>query len=190
MVIAHRYCTCCLRVWWVQYAYYIDKINTVYTHTPHVHTHAYTHTHIHTHTHTCSELAGLFLIDPAPETLFDANPMHPTPTSQNNERSETEKDELTTPWAHYWYHNTVPHLQSLHVSGSLGFNRLGLMLGLMSPVEVPELKKIIADDVITIKVSYVTTAAHFLAFFEFLFCRNIFSVSLSTCLLFLMSFTS
>ena len=43
-------------------------------------------------------------------------------------------------------------MQSVHLSGSLGFNRLGLMVGLMSALEVPELRKVLADDVIARKV--------------------------------------
>lgn len=38
------------------------------------------------------------------------------------------------------------------MSGSLGFNRLGLMAGLMSPVELPELSNLLTDDIIAIKV--------------------------------------
>ena len=108
-----------------------------------------------THTLTHSELAGLFLIDPAAETLFEAN-SDANSQSQNSipqDEEELEKSEFKTPWSHYWYRKTVPHLQSVHMSGSLGFNRLGLMVGLMSALEVPELQTILTDDVIAIKVS-------------------------------------
>ena len=43
-------------------------------------------------------------------------------------------------------------MQSVQVSASLGFNRVGLMLGLMSPVEEPELKRLLPEEAITIKV--------------------------------------
>ena len=98
-----------------------------------------------------SELAGLFLIDPAPETLFDAKPegeSHPDTPPEESDGQE----EYSTPWSQYWYRRTVPHLQSVHLSGSLGFNRLGLMLGLMSPVEIPELQRVLPSEVVTRKV--------------------------------------
>ena len=103
--------------------------------------------YIHNRTH--SELAGLFLIDPAAESLFEANPY---PANATREDSGDES-EFNTPWSQYWYRRTVPHLQSVHVSASLGFNRLGLMVGLMSALEIPELKTTLTDDVIAIKVS-------------------------------------
>ena len=99
-----------------------------------------------------SELAGLFLIDPAAETLFDADPDPESHSDLNREQVESS-DEFKTPWSHYWYRQTVPHLQSVHVSGSLGFNRLGIMVGLMSAVEIPELKKILSDNIMAIRVS-------------------------------------
>ena len=107
--------------------------------------------YIHNRTH--SELAGLFLIDPAAESLFEANPY---PANATREDSGDES-EFNTPWSQYWYRRTVPHLQSVHVSASLGFNRLGLMVGLMSALEVPELKTTLTDDVIAIKVSVRNT---------------------------------
>ena len=99
-----------------------------------------------------SELAGLFLIDPAAETLFDADPDPESHSDLNKEQVESS-NEFKTPWSHYWYRQTVPHLQSVHVSGSLGFNRLGIMVGLMSAVEIPELQKILSDNIIAIRVS-------------------------------------
>ena len=94
----------------------------------------------------------MFLIDPAAETLFDADPDPESRLDLNKEQVESS-NEFKTPWSHYWYRQTVPHLQSVHVSGSLGFNRLGLMVGLMSAVEVPELQKILSDNIIAIRVS-------------------------------------
>ena len=105
--------------------------------------------------YTCSELAGILLIDPAPETLFDAGETSrstATPTDPPEDSGETS-EERDTLWSHHWYRKTVPHLQSVHLSGSLGFNRLGLMVGLMSALEVPELKTVLSDDVIAIKVN-------------------------------------
>ena len=132
----------------------------------------------YSHTHPHSELAGLFLIDPAPESLFDANP---SPSMAMKDSSNEEAD-FKTPWSHYWYHGTVPHLQSVHVSGSLGFNRLGLMLGLMSALEVPELKTTLTDDVIAIKVSGVNLVSVTPAIIELIDgCRNIFCVNPSIC---------
>ena len=106
-----------------------------------------------------SELAGLLLIDPAPETIFDpdtpsspSQPAKPSPPGTDDEYLATEARD-NSPWTTHWYRKTVPHLQSLHMSGSLGFNRLGLMAGLMTPVEVPELSGVLTDDIIAIKVS-------------------------------------
>jgi pimeloyl-ACP methyl ester carboxylesterase len=105
------------------------------------------------------ELAGLLLIDPAPETIFDpdtpsspSEPAKPSPPGTDDEYLATEARD-NSPWTTHWYRKTVPHLQSLHMSGSLGFNRLGLMAGLMTPVEVPELSGVLTDDIIAIKVS-------------------------------------
>ena len=108
---------------------------------------------------TRSEIAGVLLIDPAPDTLFEANtpsPSPPTPPpssgTEQDEYLDIETRPVASPWTRHWYQNTVPHLQSLHMSGSLGFNRLGLMAGLMSPVELPELSNLLTDDIIAIKV--------------------------------------
>ena len=103
--------------------------------------------------HVYSELAGLLLIDPAPETLFDVAP--------STLQGQPDNKELETLWYQHWYRGTVPHLQSVHVSGSLGFNRLGLMVGLMSAVEVPELRNILTDDVIAIKVTQPQLHEHY-----------------------------
>lgn len=139
--------------------------------------------------HTCSELAGLFLIDPAPETLFDAKPeakSHPDIPEEPD-----GQEEYSTPWSKYWYRGTVPHLQSVHVSGSLGFNRLGLMLGLMSPVEVPELQKVLPSETITRKVKLSVDIMVNNSFTVILLLhRNTCSASLNICLQFLMSITS
>ena len=99
----------------------------------------------------CSEVAGLFMIDPASESLFDATLEVPggAPPKKPQEGEKDEESEVyRTPWAKYWYKNVVPHLQSLHLSGSLGYNRLGLILGLMPAVELPELMKVLPEDAV------------------------------------------
>lgn len=82
----------------------------------------------------CSEVAGLVLIDPAFESLFDSDNAH------------------DNKWADYWYNHTLSHMRAVHLSASLGLNRLALMVGLMPPVEDPELNRILPEDIITRKV--------------------------------------
>ena len=43
-------------------------------------------------------------------------------------------------------------MRAVHLSASLGLNRLALMVGLMPPVEAPELNRILPEDIITRKV--------------------------------------
>ena len=65
------------------------------------------------------------------ESLFDKSDQQ----SQGGGGEEKE-----TPWRQYWYHDTLPHLHSVRLSAMLGYNRVALMLGLMSPLESKDLK--------------------------------------------------
>ena len=117
------------------------------------------HTHPHTNTHTkFSEVAGLLLIDPAVESLFDIQSDSSQSDSSQSDSSQSDSSSESQPqfndsiWAEYWYSRAVPHMQSVQMSASLGFSRIGLMLGLMTPVEEPGLQKILPAEVITRKV--------------------------------------
>ena len=101
----------------------------------------------------CSEVAGLLLIDPAVESLFDGGPSDRSREDKSHSRSEDQAQTHGSAWSEYWYTRVLPPMQSVQVSASLGFNRIGLMLGLMSPVEEPELKRLLPEEAITIKVN-------------------------------------
>ena len=92
--------------------------------------------------HVHSDISGVFLIDPAVESLFDKT----NPQSQGGDGVEPKE----TPWREYWYRGAMPRMQSVHLSAMLGFNRLALMLGLMSPLEDKDLK--LPESVVTRKV--------------------------------------
>ena len=113
---------------------------------------SHTHTHTHTHTHNSSEVAGLLLIDPAVESLFDIQSDSSNSDSRQSDSSESQTQSEGSLWAEYWYSRAVPHMQSVQMSASLGFSRIGLMLGLMTPVEEPGLQKILPEEVIIRKV--------------------------------------
>ena len=91
----------------------------------------------------------MFLIDPVFEGLFSLNVQEDMDTSKSD--SETsDPDSLT--WHEYWYKKVVPHTQRVWLSAVIGFNRLSLMLGLMSPVEDASLLPVLPQQVITRKV--------------------------------------
>ena len=100
----------------------------------------------------CSEVAGLLLIDPAVETLFDGGQSDKSREDKSHSQSKDQTQTQGSAWSEYWYTRVLPPMQSVQVSASLGFNRVGLMLGLMSPVEEPELKRLLPEEAITIKV--------------------------------------
>lgn len=79
---------------------------------------------------THSDVYGLLLFDPAVESLFD----------KLNQQSQVGEGGEETPWRQFWYHDALPHLQSVRLSAMLGYNRVALMLGLMSPLESKDLK--------------------------------------------------
>lgn len=87
------------------------------------------------------------MIDPAIETLFDGDRSGP--------EVERNGDEQAPPlhWSSYWYRGVVPHMQSLRLSATIGFNRIALMFRLMSPVQEPKLKQLLPEEVVTTKVS-------------------------------------
>ncbi len=100
----------------------------------------------------CSELAGLLLIDPAVESLFEGG--HNSSPERNRDREDLGTEQAPPMnWSSYWYRGVVPHMQGMRLSATVGFNRVTLMLRLMSPVEEPELKQVLPDEVITMKVS-------------------------------------
>lgn len=104
-----------------------------------------------------SEVAGLLLIDPANEFLFDG--------SQPRQTEEQDKNEPLQ-WEEYWYKKIVPHMWSVHLSGSLGFNRLALMVGLMPPVELPELNQLLSEEVIKRKKYLLCQPKHLSSAFD------------------------
>lgn len=94
------------------------------------------------------EVAGLVLIDPAFESLFDSDNAH------------------DNKWADYWYNHTLSHMRAVHLSASLGLNRLALMVGLMPPVEDPELNRILPEDIITRKKHLLCQPKHLTSAFD------------------------
>ena len=100
----------------------------------------------------CSEIAGLLLIDPAVETLFDGGQSDNSRGDNSQSQSKDQTQTHGSAWSEYWYTQALPPMQSVQVSASLGFTRIGLMLGLTSPVEEPELKRLLPEEAITTKV--------------------------------------
>ena len=100
----------------------------------------------------CSEIAGLLLIDPAVETLLDGGQSDNSRGDNSQSQSKDQTQTHGSAWSEYWYTQALPPMQSVQVSASLGFTRIGLMLGLTSPVEEPELKRLLPEEAITTKV--------------------------------------
>ena len=100
----------------------------------------------------CSEIAGLLLIDPAVETLFDGGRSDNSRGDNSQSQSKDQTQAHGSAWSEYWYTQALPPMQSVQASASLGFTRIGLMLGLTSPVEEPELERLLPEEAITTKV--------------------------------------
>lgn len=98
-------------------------------------------------------MAGLLLIDPAFEMIFSSKDEELSDTGSRT--GELKKDDVPLTWYNYWYKRMVPHAQGVWLSGVIGFNRLSLMVGLMSPVEEPGLTKLLSKEVLTRKVRVV-----------------------------------
>ena len=86
-----------------------------------------------------SEVGGLFLIDPAFEGLFSM-------------RKTSESQDKITSWQDLWNKKILPFYQGKWLTSVIGFNRISLMLGLMSPVEDEKLIQVLDKDSITRKV--------------------------------------
>ncbi len=93
----------------------------------------------------------MLLIDPAIESLFDGGPDSNPEEEWNRDEQGSVSDPMT--WSSYWYRAVVPQMQSISLSATVGFNRVALMLRLMSPIEEPKLKKVLSEEIITMKVS-------------------------------------
>ena len=100
----------------------------------------------------CSEVAGLLLIDPAVESLFDGGQSDDSRGDNSQSQSKDQSQTHGSAWSEYWYTQALPPMQSVQVSASLGFTRIGLMLGLTSPVEEPELRRLLPEQAIITKV--------------------------------------
>ena len=93
----------------------------------------------------CSEVAGLFLIDPLFEGLFLDN-------SKGETDDSAESDAQPRTWSEYWMKRLTPRWTGVWLSAAVGFNRLSLMIGMMSPVEDPKLSELLPSEVILRKV--------------------------------------
>ncbi len=92
-----------------------------------------------------SEVAGLFLIDPAIETLLDFDPSTETAAPSSNQ--------LSLKWPEFWNKKLVPSAYGKWLSSLLGFTRVALMLKLTAALEEPGLKEVLPDNVFLRKVS-------------------------------------
>ena len=82
--------------------------------------------------------------------LFGSKDEQSSDTGSRTGGSKEDTAPLT--WYDYWYKRMVPHAQGVWLSGVIGFNRLSLMVGLMSPVEAPKLTELLPKEVLTRKV--------------------------------------
>ncbi len=103
-------------------------------------------------------MAGLLLIDPAFEMLFDA--MESDSGSSGDDRDPEGDAPQPLTWHEYWYERIIPSAQGMRLSAVIGFNRLSLMVGLTSSVEKPELAKLLPKEVIQRKVSFTYTVVY------------------------------
>ena len=94
---------------------------------------------------TCSEVAGLFLIDPLFEGLF-------LNSGKGESDDSAESDAQPRTWSEYWMKRLTPRWTGVWLSAAVGFNRLSLMIGMMSPVEDPKFSEILPSEVILRKV--------------------------------------
>ncbi len=76
--------------------------------------------------------------------------------NEHESKETTESGSESITWQAYWYKKVVVHAQGVWLSAIIGFNRLSLMIGLMSPVEEPALVNILSKEVVTRKASLCT----------------------------------
>ena len=87
------------------------------------------------------------LIDPLFEGLFLDE------EGGKEDADSASSDNLPRTWSEFWMKQLTPRLQGVWISAVIGFNRISLMLGLMSPVEEPKLNDHLPKEVILRKVS-------------------------------------
>lgn len=104
------------------------------------------------------EVAGLLLIDPAFEMIFGSKDDEADSGAETERSKGNEAPPLT--WHNYWYKTMVPHAQGLWLSSVIGFNRLSLMIGLMSPTEEPSLITLLPKEVLIRKKHLVCQPKH------------------------------
>lgn len=85
------------------------------------------------------DVAGLLLINPMAEALFTSG---------------------STSWPAYWYRHVVPQVHAIYLSGLLGFNRLGIMLGLIKPVESPDIERTLPNEITLRKKHFLCQPKH------------------------------
>lgn len=95
-----------------------------------------------------SEVAGLFLIDPAIETILDFDPSAETTPPSNDLSGSSLR------WPEFWNSKLVPSAHRKWLSSIIGFTRVALMLRLTTALEEPGLKEILPDSMFLRKVSH------------------------------------
>lgn len=101
----------------------------------------------------CSDVAGLLLIDPLFEGLFLDEKRGENADSAT--KSDDNDTQLPKTWSEFWTKHLTSRWSGVWISAAVGFNRLSLMLGLMSPVEDPKLNDILPKEVILRKVNII-----------------------------------
>ena len=104
---------------------------------------------------TYSEVAGMLLIDPLFEGLFLDEKRGGESADSSATKSTDNNTQLPKTWSEFWTKHLTSRWSGVWVSAVVGFNRLSLMLGLMSPVEDPKLNDMLPKEVILRKVSEV-----------------------------------
>eukprot|EP00731_Ephydatia_muelleri_P010724 Em0005g1310a len=85
------------------------------------------------------DVVGLLLINPMAEKMFTTR---------------------AGVWPGYWYRHVVPQVHMVYMSGLLGFNRLGIMLGLIKPAELPRSEEPLPDEVTLRKKHFLCQPKH------------------------------
>ncbi|XP_003385364.1 PREDICTED: uncharacterized protein LOC100631396 [Amphimedon queenslandica] len=85
-----------------------------------------------------NEVAGLVLIDPLVETLFDNN----------------------STWSQYWYNEVISHVRVLYLSSLIGINRIALLTGYIKPIENKKVVKIVSENIVNRRKYLMCNSVH------------------------------
>jgi pimeloyl-ACP methyl ester carboxylesterase len=97
-----------------------------------------------------NQVVGLILIDPMVESLFDNN----------------------STWSHHWYDKALVQVNMLYLSSTIGLNRLGLITGLIKPIQDDKITKLVDENFISKKKHFMCSPTHLSSVMEEMYLAN------------------